>query len=604
MPNNNITTNQKQKGEPVKNEELLQQMLGADQGTFTTLALDRIEYSPLNYRKHYDQEELEQFAAELSNHGIIQSLLVRPLENGKYQIVIGERRHRAAILAKLHEAPVRIVSLTDEQVIELQLAENQQRVNPHPMDEAQAVGTMQQRNMTIEEIALRLGKSKAFIYTRIKLLSLIEPFREMFYASKITIHDAVNIATLAEASQKELFDSNCANWKKQKDYQLNNLSYYLKQYKYELRNAPFDTKNKTLLPDAGACTHCPFNSATAKSLFPEYGKQATCSNKDCFRRKCTAQLVNNFTTAFEQHLPEALLFYGEPGKDFQTILEIMPEVDELPRYDKYDVTIIEPPAMPNPDHYDDEEGGFDQERYEEDLEDYETGLEEYQQLVTTKKILAGLLFSRGEIKPVQFSPEKRSATGDNVRATAKEVQKAIREKTATPELLNGEIERLKEQEQRSQARAKQTIQSQVHEQCKAQLEIKDAINKLKLTAEDKTAALFIIYESIHQETKDKVKKTLFSPKELNDKEKFYDRLASLAPAESSYLIRQALLSNPGSKYAGQVSAYVLYQVAKAAGTPINDIEQQQVEEADKRQSRMKEKVKNLQVKIKKMKPAA
>ena len=140
MPNNNITTTQKQKGQPVKNEELLQQMLGADQGTFTTLALDRIEYSPLNYRKHYDKEELEQFAAELSNHGIIQSLLVRPLENGKYQIVIGERRHRAAILAKLHEAPVRIVSLTDEQVIELQLAENQQRVNPHPMDEAQGSG--------------------------------------------------------------------------------------------------------------------------------------------------------------------------------------------------------------------------------------------------------------------------------------------------------------------------------------------------------------------------------------------------------------------------------------------------------------------------------
>ncbi|TXJ29027.1 MAG: ParB/RepB/Spo0J family partition protein [Chitinophagaceae bacterium] len=604
MPNNNTTTNQKQKGEPVKNEELLQQMLGADQGIFTTLALDRIEYSPLNYRKHYDQEELEQFAAELSNHGIIQSLLVRPLENGKYQIVIGERRHRAAIQAKLHEAPVRIVSLTDEQVIELQLAENQQRVNPHPMDEAQAVGTMQQRNMTIEEIALRLGKSKAFIYTRIKLLSLIEPFREMFYASKITIHDAVNIATLAEASQKELFDSNCANWKKQKDYQLNNLPYYLKQYKYELSNAPFDTKNKTLLPGVGACTHCPFNSATAKSLFPEYGKQATCSNKDCFRGKCTAQLVNNFTAAFEQHLPEALLFYGEPGKDFQTIQQIMPEAGELPRYDKYDVTIIEPPAMPNPDHYDDEEGGLDQERYEQDVDEYETELEEYQQLVNSKKILTGLLLANCKITPLQFSPEKRSAAGSKVYATSKSVQEAIREKTATPELLAGEIERLKEREQRSQTLDKEKIQLQVHEQCKVQLENKDAINKLKPTAEDKVAALLIIYESIHPSTKDQVKKVLFSAKDLSDKEKFYNRLSNLTPQESSYLVRQALLSKPESKYPNQVNGYVLYSVAKAAGTPINDIERQQSEKANKRQSKMKERVKDLQVRIKKMKPAA
>jgi len=128
----------------------------ADFGQINT---DDIDFSPLNYRKYFSEEALQSFAEELKQHGIISPLTVRVGKGSKYELVAGERRLRAARIAGLSTVPAAMATLTDEQVIEIQLSENLQRENPHPMHEAQGIGQMQSTGKNIEEIAARLGKS-------------------------------------------------------------------------------------------------------------------------------------------------------------------------------------------------------------------------------------------------------------------------------------------------------------------------------------------------------------------------------------------------------------------------------------------------------------
>jgi ParB family transcriptional regulator, chromosome partitioning protein len=204
-------------------------------------------------------------------------------------------------------------------VIEIQLCENLQREDPHPMHEAEAIGQMQSAKKTIDEICARLGKSKAFIYGRLKLLSLIEPFQEMFLANKMTIVDALQIATLSAESQQEFFDKQCKNWK-QKDFRLYNLTYNLSVYKYDLSDAPFDIKDKALVPEMSACSRCIYNTATLKTLFPEEANESVCTNKECYHKKCVAHLLNQLQAAFKEDQLQALIFNGSPSETVKQAL--------------------------------------------------------------------------------------------------------------------------------------------------------------------------------------------------------------------------------------------------------------------------------------------
>jgi ParB/RepB/Spo0J family partition protein len=162
---------------------------------------DKIEFSPLNYRKYIAEEELQQFAQEIAQHGIISPVLLRLLPNNRYELVVGERRLRGARIAKLRTMPAMIAQLTDDQVVEIQLAENLQRENPHPMHDAHAIGQMQKTGKTIDEIAARLGKTKQFVYGRIKLLSLTDAFQEMVLADAVSLRDALQVAALSELEE-------------------------------------------------------------------------------------------------------------------------------------------------------------------------------------------------------------------------------------------------------------------------------------------------------------------------------------------------------------------------------------------------------------------
>src|SRR6266851_2564463 len=143
-----------------------------------------------------------------SQQGVLAPLLVRELEESKYEVVAGARRLRAARIAELENLPVRIVKLTDAEAIEAQCVENLQREDIHPLEEAlgfRALVELGQPTYTIASIAARAGKSEAYVYGRIRLADLISPVAEAFLKDQITIGHALLIAKLPASQQQEAF---------------------------------------------------------------------------------------------------------------------------------------------------------------------------------------------------------------------------------------------------------------------------------------------------------------------------------------------------------------------------------------------------------------
>ncbi|MBN8876782.1 MAG: ParB/RepB/Spo0J family partition protein [Sphingobacteriales bacterium] len=603
-----VTTKNKKTATPAidkKSKSILPDTLLKD-AEFNQIRTEHIALSPLNYRKYINEEALQQFAEELAQHGIISPLTVRPVGKDHYELVAGERRLRAAKLAGLPTVPVAIVNLTDEQVIEIQLSENLQRENPHPMHEAEGIGQMQRSGKTIDEIAIRLGKSKQFVYTRLKLLHLIDSFQEMVLANILSLQDALQIATLSQTSQDEFFADQCAGWKKQKNFSLSGLNYHLNQYRYDLKRAPFNTRDKKLVSEAGACTTCPSNSATLKTLFPEYAKQAICSNKECYNNKCTVHFLSAFTVAVDTYQPVALLYSNQLTEMAEKIIALIPNAASLPQQNIHEVTVIEKPEAPDKENYtydnDEDEPELDEQEYNSAVEQYNSELEAYTLHTGSGHYGIGLRVDNQEFDPVYFSmdrPKPQRSFGNMV--SAKEVQAAIKSGEATPELLEAEIQRIQSRENRAEELDREKVQLLVHSMLAEHTD--ELANIEALTDADMTAARLLIYQSLDYYGKQKVSEVLFKYSEEDETsglEQMYMVFQNLTDQQFAYLIRMALCNKSESKYPRQDAGYFLYQIATAAGLPVSTIEQGQQNKATERKEKQLEKISQLEKKIKKL----
>ena len=144
------------------------------------LKLMEIEPNHDQPRKIFDEKALTELADSIAQHGVLQPLVVRPMANGGYQLVAGERRWRAARIAGLSEVPVVIKELTDEETIEIAMVENLQREDLNPLEEALGYSyMMQELKITQEEAAEKVGKSRPAIANFLRLLKLPEEIQEM-----------------------------------------------------------------------------------------------------------------------------------------------------------------------------------------------------------------------------------------------------------------------------------------------------------------------------------------------------------------------------------------------------------------------------------------
>lgn len=166
------------------------------------LSLDAIEPNPMQPRKQFNQEKLEELAASIRAHGIIQPLIVRETQTG-YQIVAGERRWRAARLAGLQEAPVVVQDVADPVMLEVALIENIQRQDLNPIETAQAYERLaHDMGLSQDEIARRTGKDRTSISNTLRLLKLPAQVQLLVAGNEISMGHAKAILGLDEVDEQ------------------------------------------------------------------------------------------------------------------------------------------------------------------------------------------------------------------------------------------------------------------------------------------------------------------------------------------------------------------------------------------------------------------
>jgi ParB family chromosome partitioning protein len=152
--------------------------------------LDRIEQSPYQPRSRFDSQGLDDLAASIRVSGIIQPLLVRN-HGGRFQLIAGERRWRAAQRAGLQKIPVVVREVSEQQALEMALVENLQREDLNPIEQATAFDRLvRQFQFTQEDVAKRTGKDRATVANALRLLRLEKPIQEMLEFGKITASHA------------------------------------------------------------------------------------------------------------------------------------------------------------------------------------------------------------------------------------------------------------------------------------------------------------------------------------------------------------------------------------------------------------------------------
>lgn len=174
-----------------------------------TLSLNEIVPNKEQPRKTFDEGALQELADSITQHGVLQPLLVRPLPSGGYQLVAGERRWRASRLAGLKEVPVVVKELSDVETMEIAIIENLQREDLNPIEEAEGLQALIDRcGFTQEEVAVSVGKSRPAIANALRLLKLPQDVLEMTKNGEISAgHARALLAFDNEAMIHEVADT-------------------------------------------------------------------------------------------------------------------------------------------------------------------------------------------------------------------------------------------------------------------------------------------------------------------------------------------------------------------------------------------------------------
>jgi len=256
------------------------------------LKVSALEPSATNPRKRFDQEKLAELAASIAERGVLSPLLVRASGGGKFEIVAGERRWRAAQKAGLAVVPCMVREMTDGEVLEAQLIENLQRHDLEPMEEARGFQSMMDLRgpdgepvYTAERIAARIGKTPRVVYQRLKLLELPKVGQSAVELGRLEVSSAQLIARipterLRERALKEVLEP------KGYDRPLTareTKALIEQRYMRTLQGAPFDPEDASLHPEGLVCSKCPHRAGNCPEV--EGVRADTCLNTMCFSKK-------------------------------------------------------------------------------------------------------------------------------------------------------------------------------------------------------------------------------------------------------------------------------------------------------------------------------
>lgn len=275
--------------------------------SFALLPVDQIAPSPTNPRKYFDQTKLAELAASIAASGVHQPILVRPLPAGRlaetfnesrakgrkalptHELIAGERRLRACKLAGVLTIPAMIKPLTDNQVLEVQIVENLQRDDLSELEEAEGYQALiAATGIQKEAIGDKIGRSRTYVYGRLKLLELTPPAREALREGKIDASRALLIARIPndKLQIKALKEFTAEDYNGDARMSYRAAKAWIEQnVMLRLERATFSIVDATLVPEAGSCAECPKRTGNDRDLFADVDAPDLCTDTACFHGK-------------------------------------------------------------------------------------------------------------------------------------------------------------------------------------------------------------------------------------------------------------------------------------------------------------------------------
>lgn len=283
--------------------------------TIIRIELDRLRESPTNPRRHFDAASLGELSLSIASQGVIEPIIVRPAPNRPgdqrnlqvtHEIVVGHRRYRASLLAKQLDIPCVVRDLDDEQVRVMQIHENLHREDVNPIEEADGLAELASvHKVKVDDLVKRTGKSRSYVYGRIRLASAAPEVREAVLNEGLGGEVATRIAripshklqkaALQEARQME-YDVGTG-----KEVQVGWISdreakREFSNFTISLATAPFDLADEKLAALAGACTACPKRAGNDPDLASDLDAD-TCTDTECYGVKVSASTLKLIAAA-------------------------------------------------------------------------------------------------------------------------------------------------------------------------------------------------------------------------------------------------------------------------------------------------------------------
>lgn len=273
--------------------------------------LSKIDPSPHHHRLNWG--DMIGLAESIKTHDVIMPLAVRVIVEGRFEMISGERRRRAAEKAGLRDVPIVVKEgLSDAQVIAMQAAENLDRENLHPMDEAQYYADLADQGMSVDAIAKMFRQRKREILRSLKLLALAPPARKMFAAGGFDLGGALAIARVADPSkQRDILSAIEAGALQPEEIE----SHVERTYTHALADAAWRMDDERLVPAAGSCIGCPKRTGAQRDLFDD-AQADRCLDVDCWGRKMAASYDLFAARVSEDGATGLVLYPGDAGSLF------------------------------------------------------------------------------------------------------------------------------------------------------------------------------------------------------------------------------------------------------------------------------------------------
>ncbi len=254
-----------------------------------SIEMSAIDESPTNPRKIFNG--IDELAADIAVRGLLQPILLRPRPRKRFELVFGSRRFRAAKSAGLQKIDSVVRDMEDRAVVEAQVAENQQREDIHPLEEADGYRQLiDLHGATADEIALLVGKSRSYVYERMRLNALCGRARSVLLDGRIPPSTALLVARLPTP----VLQMEVVNLVLSQGYDGEPMTYreakalIEEDYMLRLDQASFPTELADLVPKAGPCQACPKRTGAQAELFPGLSKDI-CTDPPCFKSKVEAE---------------------------------------------------------------------------------------------------------------------------------------------------------------------------------------------------------------------------------------------------------------------------------------------------------------------------